>query len=78
MYKTHSVLDAVASSWVQRAAFACTSVQGVLVGNLDDSLGVHVRIRDRAEEQDGLGSEVAHDQERVRHTSVPVVPLAHS
>ena len=53
-------------------AFACTSVQGVLVGSPGGSWDVHVQNRGRAEVWDGQGSEAEHDQELVKRTWEPV------
>ena len=76
---TYSVLGAAAaSSWVQQVASACTFVRGVLAESPGGSWDVLVRIRGRAEQQDGQGNEAAHDRELGRRTWVPAEPLLHS
>ncbi|KAH0207548.1 hypothetical protein KCU99_g31, partial [Aureobasidium melanogenum] len=76
--RTYSVRGAAASSWAQRAAFAYTFVQGVLVAILGGSWDVRVQILDQAGEWDGLGSGAVHDRAQVKHTLVPAVPWRRS
>jgi hypothetical protein len=75
---THSVPDAAASSWVQRVAFAYTSVRDVPAESPGGSWDVRVRNQDPAGGLGGPGNEVVHGRELVKRTWVPAEPLLRS
>jgi hypothetical protein len=76
--ETYSVPDAAASSWVQRVAFAYTSVQDVLAESPVGSWDVRVRILGRVVGWGGQGNEAVHGRELVKRTWAPAEPSLHS
>jgi len=73
-----SVPGVAASSWVQRVAFAYTSVQDVLAESLGGSWDVLVRNLDQAVEWGGQGNEAVHGRGLVKRTWAPAEPSLRS